>query len=186
MDKSIALKAVHVMPTLLLQNRGNFWNWTKVSLREKCPYLELFWSVFSRIRTEYREIPVYLRIQSECGKIRTRITPNTDPFYAGSKSTNKTIITLWWRENWWTTITMWKVSKYGVFSGPYFPLFGLNTERYGVNLHIQSECGKIRTRKNSVFGHFHAVYMKVKLYKIAWKLLKTLQTLLGYLKNSKF
>ena len=33
--------------------------------------------------------------------------------------------------------TAWKVSKYGVFSGPYFP-----------------ECGKICTRKNSVFGHF--------------------------------
>ena len=25
---------------------------------------------------------------------------------------------------------------------------------YGVSLRIQSECGKIRTRKNSVFGHF--------------------------------
>ena len=35
--------------------------------------------------------------------------------------------------------TAWKVSKYGVFSGPYFPVFGLNTERYGVSLHIQSE-----------------------------------------------
>ena len=31
----------------------------------------------------------------------------------------------------------------GVFSGPYFPVFGLN-----------SEYRKIRTRKNSVFGHF--------------------------------
>ena len=30
------------------------------------------------------------------------------------------------------TITAWKVSKYGVFPGPYFPTFGLNTERYGV------------------------------------------------------
>ena len=49
---------------------------------------------------------------------------------------------------------VWKVSKYGVFSGPYFPAFGLNTERYGVSLRIQSECGKIRTRKNYVFGHF--------------------------------
>ena len=27
------------------------------SLREKCPYSELFWSVFSRIETEYGEIP---------------------------------------------------------------------------------------------------------------------------------
>ena len=27
-------------------------------------------------------------------------------------------------------ITAWKVSKYGVFSGPYFPAFGLIPERY--------------------------------------------------------
>ena len=40
------------------------------------------------------------------------------------------------------------------FSGPYFPAFGLNTERYFVSLRIQFECGKILTRKNSVFGHF--------------------------------
>ena len=26
--------------------------------------------------------------------------------------------------------TAWKVSKYGVISGPYFPVFGLNTEIY--------------------------------------------------------
>ena len=50
--------------------------------------------------------------------------------------------------------TAWKVSKYGVFSGPYFPLFGLNTEIYGVNLRIQTEYRKIRTRKVSVFGNF--------------------------------
>ena len=45
------------------------------------------------------------------------------------------------------------MSKYGVFPGLYFPVFGLNTERYGVSVRIQSECGKIRTRKNSVFRH---------------------------------
>ena len=44
-----------------------------------------------------------------------------------------------------------------VFSGPYFPAFGLNTKRYGVFLHIQSECRKLRTRKNSVFGHFSRI-----------------------------
>ena len=54
--------------------------------------------------------------------------------------------------------TAWKVYKYRVFSGPYFPAFGLNMERHFVSLCIQSECGKIRTRKNSVFGHFsHSV-----------------------------
>ena len=47
--------------------------------------------------------------------------------------------------------TTWKVSKYGVFSGPYFPVLGLNTEIYGVNLRIYR---KIRTRKYSVSGHF--------------------------------
>ena len=49
-----------------------------LSLHEKCSYLELFWSVFFRIRTEYGET----HIHSECGKMRTRITPNTDTFYA--------------------------------------------------------------------------------------------------------
>ena len=48
----------------------------------------------------------------------------------------------------------WKVSKYGVFSSPYFPVFGLNTKIYGVDLRIQSEYRKIQTRKNSVFAHF--------------------------------
>ena len=36
----------------------------ETTLRKKCPYSELFWS--------------------ERGKIRTRITPNTDTFYAVS------------------------------------------------------------------------------------------------------
>ena len=27
--------------------------------------------------------------------------------------------------------TIWKVSKYGAISGPYFPVFALNTEKYG-------------------------------------------------------
>ena len=30
-------------------------NW-ETTLRENCPYLELFWSAFSHIRTEYGEI----------------------------------------------------------------------------------------------------------------------------------
>ena len=52
------------------------------------------------------------------------------------------------------TFTARKVSKYGVFSGPCFPAFGLNTERCSVFFRIQSKCGKILTRKNSLFGHF--------------------------------
>ena len=48
-------------------------------LCKKCLYSEWFWSVFSRIWTKYS---VPLRIQFECGKLRARITPNTDTFYA--------------------------------------------------------------------------------------------------------
>ena len=33
------------------------------------------------------------------------------------------------------------------FPGLYFPAFGQNTERYFVSLRLQSECGKIRTKK---------------------------------------
>ena len=46
------------------------------------------------------------------------------------------------------------MSKCGVFFGRYFSSFGLDTEIYTVNICIESECGKIRTRKNSVFGQF--------------------------------
>ena len=53
----------------------------KRSLLKKCPYLELFWSVFSRIRTEYGEIIHTSPCSVRMGKIRTRITPNTDTFH---------------------------------------------------------------------------------------------------------
>ena len=43
------------------------------------------------------------------------------------------------------------------FSGPYFPAFGLNTERYSVSLRIKSKCGKIQTRKSLNTDSFHAV-----------------------------
>ena len=31
----------------------------------------------------------------------------------------------------WGTATAWKVSKYGVISGPYFPVFSPNTGKHG-------------------------------------------------------
>ena len=54
-----------------------------VTLRKKCPHSEFFWSVFFPtfgLNTE--RFRVSLSIQPECGKIRTRKTPNTDIFYA--------------------------------------------------------------------------------------------------------
>ena len=49
---------------------------------KKCPYSKLFWSVFSTFGLNAQRYSVSLRIQSECGKIRTRVTPNTDTFHA--------------------------------------------------------------------------------------------------------
>ena len=45
------------------------------------------------------------------------------------------------------------------FSGPYFPAFGLNTEKYGVSLPIQFKCGKIRTRKLRIRTLFTQCYV---------------------------
>ena len=53
--------------------------------------------------------------------------------------------------------TTWIVSKYGVFSGPYFPVFGLNTEIYSVKFRIKSAYRKIRTEKNTYLHTFHTV-----------------------------
>ena len=43
------------------------------------------------------------------------------------------------------------------FSGPCFSTFGLNTDSYGVNLRIQSECGKVRARKTPNMDTFYAL-----------------------------
>ena len=57
------------------------------------------------------------------------------------------------------------------FSGRYSPASGLNMEKYGVSLRIQSECGIIRTRKSPNTDTFHAVVYKT-LSNIAKKLLR--------------
>ena len=54
--------------------------------------------------------------------------------------------------------------RIGSFSGPYFPAFGLNTEMYFVNFCIQSECGKIRTRKNPNTYNFYTMFIVMKFF----------------------
>ena len=70
------------------------------------------------------------------------------------------------------------MSKYGVFSGPYFPAFelntqirsffwfvsscfGLNTKKNSVSLRIQSECGKNGPEKTPYLDTFHAAIMSL-------------------------
>ena len=49
-----------------------------------------------------------------------------------------------------------KSARIRSYSGPHFPAFGLNTERYCVSLCIQSECGKMRTRITPNMDTFYA------------------------------
>ena len=51
------------------------------------------------------------------------------------------------------------------YFGPYFPAFGLNTEKYGVSLHIQFECGKICTRITPTTDAFHVVRSPSSIFK---------------------
>ena len=44
-----------------------------------------------------------------------------------------------------------------IYSGPYFPSFELNAERYRLSLRIQSKCEKIQTRITPNTDTFHAV-----------------------------
>ena len=51
-------------------------------LRKKCPYSELFWSAFSRIRTDYGEIPAY------SVRMRENADHNNSEYGHFSRSTN--------------------------------------------------------------------------------------------------
>ena len=51
-------------------------------LREKCPYSKFFWSVLSRIRTEYGEILHISLYSVRMRENRSRKTPNPDTLHA--------------------------------------------------------------------------------------------------------
>ena len=57
------------------EKRGN----VSCTLPKKCPYSGPYFLAFVLNTKRYG---VSLRIKSKCGKIRTRITPNTDSFHA--------------------------------------------------------------------------------------------------------
>ena len=74
--------------------------------------------------------------------------------------------------------TVWKVSKYGVIYGSYFPVVKLNTDMYRVNLRIQSEYRKTRTRNNLMWTLFTQCKYYAKLFQIRSSLLSKLLPLL--------
>ena len=57
--------------------------------------------------------------------------------------------------------TAWKVSTYGVFSSPYFRVFGLNTEKYGVLGHF-SRSDRLAKTGYSIVGNTSKVLLTMK------------------------
>ena len=56
------------------------------------------------------------------------------------------------------------------FSGPYFPKFGLNRKIYKGYLRMQSECWKLRTRKNPNTVTSHAMYLSMNVVLVLLRL----------------
>ena len=57
--------------------------------------------------------------------------------------------------------TAWKVSTYGVFPSPYFRVFGLNTEKYGVLGHF-SRSDRLAKTGYSIVGNTSKVLLTMK------------------------
>ena len=123
------------------------------TLLEKFPYSEFFWSVFSRIRTEDGEMLSLAKPCIESRKLKCRkqmimifiiYLPTRFVIYLLIRQIVifQTLFALKFLVEHYL-----KSSHTRSFSGPYFPAFGLKTERCSVSFRIQSECGKIRTRK---------------------------------------
>ena len=73
------------------------------------------------------------------------------------------------KHKWRNSTTLWKVSRLNT-------VLGLNKEIESLNLRIPSEYRKTRTRNNSVFGHFHAVYFLFILY-LCYRFYSTIRSL---------
>ena len=97
-----------------------------VTLLEKCPYSEFFWSIFSPIPTEYGPEKLV---------IRTLFTQN---FFLWIRLDDNLFLSLIIQMLVISRVclkreerTAWKASKHGDFSGTYFLVFSPNTGKYG-------------------------------------------------------
>ena len=103
----------------------------------KCNQIRSFLRIWSRLlKKSLMENIIFCAVTEDVSCMRFQVSPNI-----------------------WLTIALReKCLNAKFFLVRIFVLFELNTDIYSVNLRIQSEYGKIRTRKDSVFGHFsHSV-----------------------------
>ena len=103
-----------------------------LALRKKCPYSELFCSVFSRVRTEYGEI---LRNFPYSVRIRENPDQNNSEYglcscSVGSEYSSKSLE----RILFFFVITACPYSEF--FQSVYFSALGVNTKRYSVYGHF--------------------------------------------------
>ena len=66
-----------------------------------------------------------------------------------------------------THLSCRKKVRIWIFFDPYFSFFGLNMKIHHVNLNFQSQCKKIRIRKNSKFGHFSRIANNIVLVSLS-------------------
>ena len=73
---------------------------------------------------------------------------------------------------------MWKVSKYGVISGPYSPIFGLNTGEYGPEITSYLDtfraCIYLFTNAKSLMTHLSAKELMLLSYIMSMFFLATM------------
>ena len=124
-----------------------------------------FWSVFSRIRTEYGEILVSLRIQSKCGKICTR---NNSVFGHFSRSGYFRCELIWWRslcmQQLWFTINKFILKELvGHYILPKHPRTPQDTVHHSCRLIPQYYVnGSIRGLSHYCYAWCHVSHFKIK------------------------
>ena len=85
-----------------------------MSLREKCPYSELFWSVFSCIRTENGEI---LRIYPYSLRMRENTDRNNSGYFlrSGYLPNNNSILRKFGKKHYIVSTEFWTTLDFKVF-----------------------------------------------------------------------
>ena len=90
------------------------------------------------------------------GKFSHRSGKNQNQFFTLLSVSSKKILS--------SASTAWKVSKYGFFSGSYFPVFGLNTGKYGPEktpylntFHAMLVYNTIKSKQHSCMEYFDCI-----------------------------
>ena len=131
----------------------------KVKFTPKMPQIFIYFAVFLDTAKAYP-----CRHTTSCDIVRRRSDVETTPCVYGDVWNKNS------RNSAGTFHHCVKSVYIRTFCGPYFPAFGLNTQRYFVSLRSQSECEKMPTRKTPNMDTFHAVlgfHLRISLLKLS-------------------